>query len=51
MMARPRMVRYGADYPKAGYEAENKGKSAPNAPYASDWDWLKISQNGVTGAR
>ncbi|NEO15020.1 MULTISPECIES: hypothetical protein [unclassified Moorena] len=27
-------MRYGADYPKAGYEAKNKGKSAPNAPYA-----------------
>ncbi|NEO76581.1 MAG: hypothetical protein F6J99_10190 [Moorea sp. SIO4G3] len=28
------VVRYGADYPNAGYEAKNKGKSAPNAPYA-----------------
>ncbi|EGJ31204.1 hypothetical protein LYNGBM3L_42190 [Moorena producens 3L] len=28
------VVRYGADYPSAGYEAKNKGKSAPNAPYA-----------------
>ncbi|NEP53401.1 MAG: hypothetical protein F6K65_33240 [Moorea sp. SIO3C2] len=28
------VVRYGADYPNAGYEATNKGKSSPNAPYA-----------------
>ncbi|NEQ82726.1 MAG: hypothetical protein F6K26_21535 [Moorea sp. SIO2I5] len=27
-------MRYGADYPNTGYEANNKGKSAPNAPYA-----------------
>ncbi|NEQ63890.1 MAG: hypothetical protein F6K53_44025 [Moorea sp. SIO4A1] len=27
-------MRYGADYPNAGYEAKNKGKSAPKAPYA-----------------
>ncbi|NEO90864.1 MAG: hypothetical protein F6K56_11675 [Moorea sp. SIO3G5] len=27
-------MRYGADYPNAGYEAKNKGKSPPNAPYA-----------------
>ncbi|NEO45824.1 MAG: hypothetical protein F6K55_17535 [Moorea sp. SIO4A3] len=51
MKARPRVVRYGADYTNAGYEAENKSKSAPNAPYASDWYWFKISENGVTGAR
>ncbi|NER90920.1 hypothetical protein [Moorena sp. SIO3A2] len=28
------VVRYGADYPNPGYEANNKGKSAPNSPYA-----------------
>ncbi|WP_287255944.1 hypothetical protein [Moorena sp. SIO4E2] len=28
------VVRYGADYPNPGYEAKNKGKSAPNTPYA-----------------
>ncbi|WP_424094278.1 hypothetical protein [Moorena producens] len=28
------MVRYGADYPNLGVEAENHSKSAPNAPYA-----------------
>ncbi|NES42225.1 MULTISPECIES: hypothetical protein [unclassified Moorena] len=28
------VVRYGADYTNPGYEAKNKGKSAPNAPYA-----------------
>ncbi|WP_158517653.1 hypothetical protein [Moorena producens] len=27
------MVRYGADYLNAGYEANNQGKPAPNAPY------------------
>ncbi|WP_293120220.1 hypothetical protein [Moorena sp. SIO4G3] len=29
------VVRYGADYPNAGYEANNQGKPAPNAPYAT----------------
>ncbi|NET68857.1 MAG: hypothetical protein F6K63_32480, partial [Moorea sp. SIO1G6] len=28
------VVRYGADYLNPGYEAKNKGKSAPNTPYA-----------------
>ncbi|NEQ17486.1 MAG: hypothetical protein F6K44_28690 [Moorea sp. SIO3E2] len=28
------VVRYGADYLNPGYEANNKGKSAPNSPYA-----------------
>ncbi|NEO00049.1 MAG: hypothetical protein F6K50_32640 [Moorea sp. SIO3I7] len=27
-------MRYGADYPNLGVEAENHSKSAPNAPYA-----------------
>ncbi|NEO20428.1 MULTISPECIES: hypothetical protein [unclassified Moorena] len=27
-------MRYGADYPNPGVEAENHRKSAPNAPYA-----------------
>ncbi|WP_424102099.1 hypothetical protein [Moorena producens] len=30
----PKVVRYGADYLNPGVEAKNKGKSAPNAPYA-----------------
>ncbi|NER89857.1 hypothetical protein [Moorena sp. SIO3A2] len=29
------VVRYGADYPKTGYEAKNNGKPAPNTPYAT----------------
>ncbi|NEP36631.1 hypothetical protein [Moorena sp. SIO3B2] len=29
------VVRYGADYPNGGYQGKNKGKSAPNAPYAT----------------
>ncbi|NES41942.1 MAG: hypothetical protein F6K20_11155 [Moorea sp. SIO2C4] len=31
----PWVVRYGADYPKTGYEAKNNGKPAPNTPYAT----------------
>ncbi|NEQ85503.1 MAG: hypothetical protein F6K26_36960 [Moorea sp. SIO2I5] len=27
------VVRYGADYLKAGYKVQDEGKSAPNAPY------------------
>ncbi|NEQ15564.1 MULTISPECIES: hypothetical protein [unclassified Moorena] len=34
MSGSPKLVRYGADYPNPGHEAKNKGKSAPNTPYA-----------------
>ncbi|NEO90877.1 MAG: hypothetical protein F6K56_11745 [Moorea sp. SIO3G5] len=29
------VVRYGAGYPNTGARAENQGKPAPNAPYAT----------------
>ncbi|WP_293102929.1 hypothetical protein [Moorena sp. SIO3I6] len=34
MRVRRWVVRYGADYPNAGYDPENEGKSAPEAPLA-----------------
>ncbi|WP_293084807.1 hypothetical protein [Moorena sp. SIO3H5] len=34
MRVRRWVVRYGADYPNPGYDPENEGKSAPEAPYA-----------------